>query len=86
MLTGRFAGGFVHLVPGGAATLSASLESTKSQETLIGPCGVGTTPLADVTSPACGVTVKVAKPGDVGRTPRTYSTSTGAAPLDQPWS
>ena len=40
-------------------------------DTRIGPRGVGTTPRADVSPLGCGVTVNVAKPGEVGCTPST---------------
>src|SRR4029077_13619565 len=69
-----------------AETWSAIVSRSHLQETRIGPCGVGTVPLAHSRSPGCGSTVKVVKPGEVGSTPRTYSVRAGAAPLDQPGS
>ena len=45
--------------------------AVSAQETEIGPCGVGTVPLADDTTDAPGFTENVEKPGPVGCTPST---------------
>src|SRR5262249_3400243 len=79
-------GEFCQIVPGGAVTWRERPEPFCCHATVIGPCGVGTTPLAEVRPLGCGSTVNVAKPGEVGCTPSTYVVRAGAAPLDQPWS
>ena len=80
------AGAFAHVRPVGAVTFSevTSPESFAAQTTWITPFGVGTSPDADRTPPGCGVTVNVAKPGEVACTPSTWWVSAGAAPVDHP--